>query len=196
MDTRLLAQYEQLEQGNLLMKKLPYLKLVIFDVDGVLTDGGLLYGAHGEELKRFNVKDGVALKLLPQWGVEVAVITAKDSAPLRKRMTDLGVKHVYYGCHDKAAAFAELMATLALEPEQVAYVGDDVIDLQVMPKIGISMCPNDAHTLLLRHCDITLKRAGGQGVAREVADLVLATRMSLEAAYELAQRPEFEKKDN
>ena len=195
MDTRFLGQYEALEQGNLLMKKLPYLKLIIFDVDGVLTDGGLYYDGDGEMLKRFNVKDGVALKLLPKWGVEVAVITAKDSAPLRKRMADLSVSHCYYGCHDKAAAFDELMQTLALEPEQVAYIGDDVIDLQVMPKVGISMCPRDAHTLLLRHCDITLKCGAGQGVAREVADLVLATRMDLESAYELAKRPAFEQKE-
>lgn len=195
MDTLFLSEYPQLVQGSLLMKKLPFLKLVIFDVDGVLTDGGLYYGGEGEAIKRFNVKDGVALKLLPKWGVNIAVITAKDSAPLRKRMSDLGVKHVYYGCHDKAAAFDELMSQLKLEPEQVAYVGDDVIDLQVMPKVGVSVCPSDAHTLLLRHCDITLKRSAGQGVAREVADLVLSTRMKLEVAYELASRPEFEKKD-
>ncbi|WP_067216319.1 KdsC family phosphatase [Marinomonas gallaica] len=194
MDTQFLAQYAELEQGNVLMKKLPFLKLAIFDVDGVLTDGGLYFDGNGEMIKRFNVKDGVALKLLPQWGVDVAVITAKDSAPLRKRMSDLGIKHVYYGCHDKAAAFDDLMKTLKLEPEQVAYVGDDVIDLQVMPKIGVSLCPNDAHILLQRHCDICLRKAGGQGVAREVADLILATRMELEAAYELAKRPEFEKK--
>ena len=79
--------------------------------------------------------------------------------------------------------------------ESLAYIGDDVIDLQVMPKVGISMCPSDAHTLLLRHCDITLKRGAGQGVAREVSDLVLASRMDLESAYELAQRPEFEKRN-
>lgn len=194
MDIQLLAQYTELEQGNLLMKKLPFLKLAIFDVDGVLTDGGLYFDSHGEMIKRFNVKDGVALKLLPQWGVDVAVITAKDSAPLRKRMSDLGVKHVYYGCHNKAAAFDDLMKTLTLEPEQVAYVGDDVIDLQVMPKIGVSLCPSDAHVLLQRYCDITLFKAGGQGVAREVADLILATRMDLETAYELAKQPEFEKK--
>lgn len=194
MDTQFLAQYAELEHGNVLMKKLPFLKLAIFDVDGVLTDGGLYFDGNGEMIKRFNVKDGVALKLLPQWGVDVAVITAKDSAPLRKRMSDLGIKHVYYGCHDKAAAFDDLMKTLKLEPEQVAYVGDDVIDLQVMPKIGVSLCPNDAHILLQRHCDICLRKAGGQGVAREVADLILATRMELEAAYELAKRPEFEKK--
>ncbi|WP_417505490.1 KdsC family phosphatase [Marinomonas gallaica] len=194
MDTQFLAQYAELEPGNVLMKKLPFLKLAIFDVDGVLTDGGLYFDGNGEMIKRFNVKDGVALKLLPQWGVDVAVITAKDSAPLRKRMSDLCIKHVYYGCHDKAAAFDDLMETLKLEPEQVAYVGDDVIDLQVMPKIGVSLCPNDAHILLQRHCDICLRKAGGQGVAREVADLILATRMELEAAYELAKRPEFEKK--
>lgn len=194
MDTSFLATYSALQPGSLLMKKLPFVKLVIFDVDGVLTDGGLYYDGQGEMLKRFNVKDGVALKLLPKWGVEIAVITAKDSAPLHKRMSDLGVKHFYYGCHDKAAAFDDLMQKMDLEPEQVAYVGDDVIDLQVMPKIGISLCPSDAHVLLHRHCDIVLRSAAGQGVAREVADMILATRMDLESAYELAKRPEFEKK--
>lgn len=196
MDTLFLSDYSELVQGSLLMKKLPFLKLVVFDVDGVLTDGGLYYGAEGESIKRFNVKDGVALKLLPKWGIDVAVITAKDSAPLRKRMSDLGLKHVYYGCHDKAAAFDELMETLSLEPEQVAYIGDDVIDLQVMPKVGVSFCPADAHILLRRHCDVVLKHGAGQGVARELADLVLSTRMKLDVAYELASRPEFEKKDS
>lgn len=192
MDAEYLKHYQSLVNGHLLMKKLPFLKLVIFDVDGVLTDGGLLYTGEGETIKRFNVKDGVAMKLLPKWGIEVAVITAKDSAPVRKRVSELGIANAYFGCSNKGAAFDELMAKLDLEPEQVAYVGDDVIDLQVMPKVGISICPADAHVLLQRHCDIVLTRSGGQGVAREVADLVLATRMKLEAAYELAKRPEFE----
>lgn len=193
MDSLFLESYVRFKERSHLAAQLSQLKLVIFDVDGVLTDGGLYYDAQGEGFKRFNVKDGVALKLLPKWGVEVAVITAKDSLPLRKRMSDLGLKHVYYGCHNKAAAFDELMTSLSLSASQVAYVGDDVIDLQVMPKVGVSICPSDAHALLLRHCDLVLHKGAGQGVAREVSDLVLATRMPLEEAYELASRPEFEK---
>jgi 3-deoxy-D-manno-octulosonate 8-phosphate phosphatase (KDO 8-P phosphatase) len=175
-----------------LMQRLQALRLVVFDVDGVLTDGGLYYGAEGETLKRFNVKDGVALKLLPKWHINVAVITAKDSPALRRRMQDLDVAHFYPGCHNKAAAYAELLVQLNIAPQQSAYVGDDVIDLQVIPQVGVGFCPADAHVLLARYCHIRLSTAAGQGVAREVADLILATRMPLEEAYQLARQPEFE----
>lgn len=194
MDVNFLATYPSLHDAKGLIGKLQELKLVVFDVDGVLTDGGLWYAEEGEQVKRFNVKDGVAMKLLPKWGIEVAVITAKDSAPLRKRMSDLGVTHFYPGCHNKAEAFDEIAARLGVTAEQSAYVGDDVIDLQVMPKVGVAFCPSDAHVLVQRHSHFVLSKAAGQGVAREVADVILATRMSLESAYELAQKPEFEKK--
>jgi len=194
MDENFLAGYPSLQDAKSLVSMLQGLKLVIFDVDGVLTDGGLWYADAGEQVKRFNVKDGVAMKLLPKWGIYVAVITAKDSAPLRKRMSDLGVTHFYPGCHNKAEAFDEIASALGVAPEQAAYVGDDVIDLQVMPKVGVAFCPADAHVLVQRHSHFVLAKAAGQGVAREVADVILATRMSLESAYEWAQQPEFEKK--
>lgn len=193
MDSLFLSSYQALADSPDLMAKLQALKLVIFDVDGVLTDGRLLYTEQGETIKCFNVKDGVAMKLLPKWGIRVAVITAKDSVPLRQRMKELNVEHFYPGCHNKAEAFAELIADLGVHPEEAAYVGDDVIDLQVMPKVGVAMCPSDAHILVQRHCPIILSKAAGEGVAREVADIVLAARMPLEEAYELAQKPEFEK---
>ncbi|MBJ7536894.1 KdsC family phosphatase [Marinomonas transparens] len=192
MDTMFLSSYPDLGDP-VLITKLQSLKLVVFDVDGVLTDGGLFYGDQGEAMKRFNVKDGVAMKLLPKWGIQVAVITAKDSVPLRQRMSDLNVEHFYPGCHNKAAAFDELVARLSVESEEAAYIGDDVIDLQVMPKVGVAMCPADAHVLVQRYCPLVLNKAAGEGVAREVADIILSTRMSLEAAYEFAQKPEFEK---
>jgi len=193
MDAAFLASYSLMAEQPELLQQLQSLKLVVFDVDGVLTDGGLLYTEQGETIKRFNVKDGVAMKLLPKWGVTVAVITAKDSPALRQRMTDLNVEHFYPGCHNKAEAFVDLTARLQVSASQVAYVGDDVIDLQVMPSVGLAMCPADAHTLLLRHCPLILSKSAGQGVAREVADLILASRMSLEEAYELAKQPEFER---
>jgi 3-deoxy-D-manno-octulosonate 8-phosphate phosphatase (KDO 8-P phosphatase) len=108
-------------------------------------------------------------------------------------MKELKIEHFFPGCHNKAEAFDELVVRLGINPDKAAYVGDDVIDLQVMPKVGVAMCPSDAHVLVQRHCSVVLKKAGGEGVAREVADIVLATRMSLEEAYELAQKPEFEK---
>ncbi len=196
MDHAFLSAYsfaQTQNEQNHLIEALNSLELVVFDVDGVLTDGGLLYGENGELLKRFNVKDGVALKLLPKWGVDVAIITAKDSPPLRKRMQDLGIKHFYPGCHNKADAFNELIERLNIDKKHTAYVGDDVIDLQVMPSVGVSFCPADAHVLLTRFCAISLFAGGGQGVAREVADIILASRMSLESAYGVAMKPEFEK---
>jgi len=193
MDSVFLSSYPVLLNDKSLMSKLQSLKLVVFDVDGVLTDGRLLYTEQGESIKCFNVKDGVAMKLLPKWGVKIAVITAKDSAPLRLRMKDLNVEHFYPGCHNKAEAFDDLVSRLGIKPNEAAYVGDDVIDLQVMPKVGVALCPADAHILVQRHCPIVLNKSAGQGVAREVADMVLASRMSLEVAYELAQKPEFEK---
>lgn len=193
MDLSFLSSYSVLSDNEVLLAKLSATKLVVFDVDGVLTDGRLLYAADGEGIKSFNVKDGVAMKLLPKWGVKVAVITAKDSLPLRKRMQDLNVEHFYPGCHNKAEAFAAVISKMEILPEEAAYVGDDVIDLQVMPHVGLSFCPEDAHVLVKRHCSFVLGKGAGQGVAREVADLLLASRMPLEEAYELAQKPEFEK---
>lgn len=193
MDLLLLEKYGlSTENASTLLQKLQAIELVIFDVDGVLTDGRLFYSEQGEALKCFNVKDGVALKLLPKLGVEIAIITAKDSPPLRRRMSDLGVTHFYPGCHDKKVAFNEIIETLSLDKSKVAYVGDDVIDLQVMSMVGLSLCPNDAHLLVKRHCQQTLLTAGGYGVAREVCDLLLASRMPLEETYELAAKPEFE----
>ncbi len=193
MDSIFLSSYPALLEDLALIATLQSLKLVVFDVDGVLTDGRLLYTEEGETIKRFNVKDGVAMKLLPKWGIQVAVITAKDSAPLRQRMKELKIEHFFPGCHNKAEAFDELVVRLGINPDKAVYVGDDVIDLQVMPKVGVAMCPFDAHVLVQRHCSVVLNKAGGEGVAREVADIVLATRMPLEEAYELAQKPEFEK---
>lgn len=194
MDSDFLSSYaaENDELDKALVNKLKSLELVVFDVDGVLTDGGLLYGEQGEQLKRFNVKDGVALKLLPKWGVEVAVITAKDSPALRKRMSDLAVKHFYPGCHNKKDAFMDLLARLTIDAENTAYIGDDVIDLQVMPHVALAMCPADAHILVKRHSHQTLMAKAGEGVAREVCDLIMAARMPLETAYAVAQKPAFE----
>jgi 3-deoxy-D-manno-octulosonate 8-phosphate phosphatase (KDO 8-P phosphatase) len=198
IDNDFLSSYQEngVQFPENVLKKLQDLELVVFDVDGVLTDGGLLYGEQGETLKRFNVKDGVALKLLPKWGVEVAIITAKDSAPLRKRMTDLSVKHFYPGCHNKKEAFLDLLKRLNITAGKAAYIGDDVIDLQVMPLVSLALCPNDAHVLVKRYCDMTLQCQAGEGVAREVCDLLLSSRMPLENAYEIAQKPAFESKSN
>lgn len=174
-------------------EKCRQIALVVFDVDGVLTDGTLTYGAEGEQVKHFNVKDGVGLKLLGYFGVECAVISAKDSAPLRQRMKDLKIQHFYPGSKDKWPVLEQLLAQLNIRAEQCCYVGDDVIDLKVMSKVGLSIAPKDAFWMVKEQADIITEACGGRGVAREVADLLLAARMPLEQAYIKAMLPEFEK---
>ena len=182
-----------MELAQAIIEKARDIKLVVFDVDGVLTDGTLTYGANGEEVKHFNVKDGVGIKLLNVYEIQTAVISAKDSAPLRRRINDLGIPHFYPACSDKWEKLSALMTELWIEPNEVCYVGDDVIDLKVMKRIGLSITPADGFWLVKEHSDLVAQAAGGKGVAREVADIILSSRMSLEDAYIKAMLPEFEK---
>jgi 3-deoxy-D-manno-octulosonate 8-phosphate phosphatase (KDO 8-P phosphatase) len=181
--------------ANKIKQKAQGISLMVFDVDGVLTDGTLVYGENGEEIKRFNVKDGVGLKLLQTYGIEVAIISAKDSKPLSKRISDLGIKYSYTGCKDKLAALSELMLTLDLTYDEVGYCGDDVIDLKVMQKVGLSIAPGDAYFMVKDYAHLVTQQPGGKGVAREVADVLLASRMNLKDAYVKAMLPEFEERD-
>lgn len=167
-------------------------KLVVFDVDGVLTDGTLTYSADGEQVKHFNVKDGVGIKLLREYDILPAIISAKSSAPLTRRASDLGISHFYPGCHDKWQQLSQLLDELWLSADQVCYVGDDVIDLKVMKKVGLSIAPADGYWLVREHADLITDSLGGRGVAREVADVLLGSRMPLAEAYIKAMLPEFE----
>ncbi len=170
------------------------IKLLVLDVDGVLTDGTLVYSDQGEQVKHFNVKDGVGIKLLQYFDVSVAIISAKDSAPLKKRIDDLGIQHTYTACKDKLKALQELTDKLDIEFDQVAYCGDDVIDLKVMRKVGLSIAPADAYSMVRKYAHVVTQASGGKGVAREACDLILASRMDLEQAYIKAMLPEFEDK--
>ncbi len=177
-----------------LKQKAKKIKLLVLDVDGVLTDGTLVYSQDGEQVKHFNVKDGVGIKLLQAFDVAVAIISAKDSLPLKRRIADLSIKHAYTGCKDKLLALQELTANLGIEFDEVAYCGDDVIDLKVMQKVGLSLAPSDAYSMVQEYAHVVTKASGGRGVAREVADLILASRMDLKQAYIKAMLPEFEDK--
>lgn len=168
---------------TLVENKAKKIKLLILDVDGVLTDGFLNYGSEGELFKQFNVKDGVGIKLLQQQNIDVAVITAKDSQPLRRRMNDLSIDYFYPACANKITAFSELLSLLLLDKEQVAYIGDDVIDLQVMEQVGLSIAVRDAHEFVKKSADYISFAKGGQGVAREIADLILNAQFNLEELY-------------
>jgi len=167
---------------NAIKEKARNIKLVVFDVDGVLTDGTLSYSEHGEEVKHFNVKDGVGIKLLGCYDIVTAVISAKDSKPLHKRIQDLGIPHFFPGTKDKWAVLSALMDELWIEAGEVCYVGDDVIDLKVMKKVGLSISPADGFWMVKDHADLITDAEGGNGVARETADIILSSRMHSEEA--------------
>tara|TARA_R110000868_G_scaffold22452_5_gene92276 strand:- start:9732 stop:10298 length:567 start_codon:yes stop_codon:yes gene_type:complete len=175
-----------------LQQRAARVKLVVFDVDGVLTNGTLTYSADGELVKHFNVKDGVGIKLLDSFGIATAIISAKSSDALARRARDLGIRHFYPGSKDKWPCLEAVMQPLGITPDEVCYVGDDVIDLKVMTRVGFAVAPADAFWMVQERAEYVTQAAGGCGVAREVADLVLGSRMPLEDAYIKAMLPEFE----
>jgi 3-deoxy-D-manno-octulosonate 8-phosphate phosphatase (KDO 8-P phosphatase) len=160
-------------------------RLVLFDVDGVLTDGSLLFNNDGEFLKSFNVRDGVAIGLLRRYGIASGILSGRSSPPLTRRATELGFDVVVTGRSDKLSAYEAIKQERGLRDEQIVYVGDDVIDLPVMLRAGLAFAPLDAHVLALRHADHVTRARGGRGVAREVAESVLlADGMTLDEIYQ------------
>jgi len=157
-------------------------RLMIFDVDGVLTDGGLFYGEDGEALKRFNALDGHGIKMMQQFGVAAAIITARQSAFVARRARDLGITHVFQGIHDKRQAFEQLLAHTGLQAQQCGYLGDDVIDLPVLTRVGFKACVANGHREVKARCDFVTTATGGNGAVREVCDLLLAAQGNYEAA--------------
>ncbi|WP_044618008.1 KdsC family phosphatase [Gynuella sunshinyii] len=170
------------------------IKLVVFDVDGVLTDGSLYYSENGECIKRFNVKDGVGLKLLQDKGIAVAIVSAKESEPLSRRISDLGIKHFYPGSKDKLATVHGIAQQLNISMHQVAMVGDDMVDLNVMRVCGLSIAPADAYVRVKSQVDWITEAKGGEGVAREVADRILSLYYDLDEIYQLTTTEYFERK--
>jgi 3-deoxy-D-manno-octulosonate 8-phosphate phosphatase (KDO 8-P phosphatase) len=151
-------------------------RLVIFDVDGVLTDGGLYFTESGETIKRFDVHDGQGFKLLQRAGIEIAVITGRDSAPLRTRLNALGVKHAVFGTEDKLPAAEKLLTQLNLTWSQTAAMGDDWPDLPLLARAQLACAPANAHAenrALAHH--VTTAR-GGHGAVRELCDIVLTAQ--------------------
>jgi 3-deoxy-D-manno-octulosonate 8-phosphate phosphatase (KDO 8-P phosphatase) len=163
------------------LDKIKQLKLLILDVDGVLTDGRLFFDEHGKEYKCFHARDGHGIKLLQQSGVEVAVISGRKSQSVAIRMQSLGVEHVYQGHENKRAAFAELLQNLNLRPEQVAHVGDDVLDLPIMLQAGFAVAVFDAHFAVKQRADWCTQSPGGLGAVREVCDLIMQVQGTFDA---------------
>lgn len=149
------------------------MKAALFDVDGVLTDGRIYIGEHGETVKAFATLDGHGLKLLRQGGIEPIVITGRDSPAVRRRVTDLGLQHALYGVHDKLAAATPLLASLGFDWPDVAAIGDDWPDLPLLARAGFGCAPANAHAEVKAVANYVTVAAGGHGAAREFCDLLL-----------------------
>lgn len=149
------------------------IKLLLLDVDGVMTDGRIIYHGDAGETKAFDVKDGHGLKLLQRAGIQVGIITGRQSAVVTRRAAELGIELVYQGVKDKTLPFTEILEKLALKPVEVAYVGDDVVDLPVMRQVGFAATVADAVDDVKPFADMVTKRRGGRGAVREVCDFLL-----------------------
>jgi len=156
--------------------KASQIKLVAFDVDGVLTSGEIIYTDKGEELKIFNVKDGHGMFSLSKKGFITAIITARASSIIEKRAKDLNITHVYQGAKNKIIAMQELMNIYKLDYSQVAYIGDDMPDICILEKAGLAFCPNDAMDEVKKICHYVLSKPGGKGAVREMTDFILSAK--------------------
>jgi len=165
-------------------EKAKNIKLLILDVDGVLTDAKLFFDEQGKEYKAFNARDGLGIKLLQKAGIQVAVISGRASKPVALRMEMLGISLVYLGQSDKGAAFKEIIAKVGCTPEQAAHVGDDLIDLPVLMQVGLAIAVQDASEYILPYVDWQTHLAGGQGAVREVCDFILQAQGKMDGLVE------------
>jgi len=168
-----------LEPGKLLRLQRE-IRLLILDVDGVLTDGSLFLGDAGEQYKAFHSRDGHGIRMAQQGGLEVAILTGRDSQVVVHRMRDLGVRHLLQGRRDKGEALDELLNRTGFAPGQSAFVGDDVVDLPAMRRVALGIAVADAHPLVLQHADWHTQATGGRGAVREICETLLAAQGRLE----------------
>jgi len=149
------------------------IKLVMTDIDGVWTDGGMYYGAQGECMKRFNTRDGAAVARLREIGIETVIVTREDSDIVRARARKLEIEHCHCGVTGKGAVLSDVCGQFQVRPDEIAYIGDDVYDLPLLERVGMSACPADAVEEVRRMVDYVCERKGGEGAFRELADLII-----------------------
>jgi 3-deoxy-D-manno-octulosonate 8-phosphate phosphatase (KDO 8-P phosphatase) len=160
--------------------KLKPIKLLLLDVDGVLTSGHIIYSGSDIETKMFNVKDGLGIRLLQKAGIEVGIITGRTSVALLTRCNDLGITMIYDGIKAKGDIFDNILSQTHLQAHEVAFVGDDLPDISLMKKTGVSIAVGDAHDAVKKYADITTSRKGGEGAVREVCEMILDAKNLLE----------------
>lgn len=169
------------EQAIALIKNLD-IRCVVFDIDGVMTDGSIIVDSDGRELfKTFNVKDGLGVQMLAKAGFELGVITGRTSTIVTNRAYTLGIHHVYQGQLEKTVAFKDLIEKLGITEKQVAYIGDDLPDIPLLRCVGFSACPADAHKSAAAVASWHSQFSGGQGAVRELADLLLEAKEKMNA---------------
>ena len=152
------------------------IRMLVLDVDGVLTDGKLYFDHAGNEMKAFNTRDGMGMKALQRVGIEVAVITGRKSEAVTHRMSQLGIEHVYQGREDKLDAFLNLLEITGLDAQQVCFAGDDWIDLPVLMRVGLAVSVADAEDHVKQQAHWITRRNGGQGAVREICNLILTAQ--------------------
>lgn len=160
-------------QRKLALEKARDIQLLLLDVDGVLTDGSLLYSGNGEESKAFNTQDGFGLRLLREAGVEVGVITARKSEVVARRATELKMRHIYQAVGNKNEAFKEVMRVTGLKPYQIAYMGDDWLDLVLLQQVGLALVPANGAREVKDIAHFITERSGGAGAVRDACDLII-----------------------
>ncbi len=169
---------------NDILEQARRIELVIFDVDGVLTDGSLFMGDQGEEYKSFYSRDGHGMVMLMESGVKIAIITGRTSNVVRIRMESLGIEYLFQGHRDKLRPYEELKRELGAADERIAYVGDDVVDLPVMRRVGLAISVQDAHPLVKQHAHWQTPHCGGRGAARDVCEMIMEAQGSLQGMME------------
>lgn len=187
-------------EGNRLKKGRPpdvveaakKIKLLVLDVDGVLTDGRITYTSAGDEIKSFNVRDGHAIKMAIRAGLDVAIITGRESNIVRRRADELGIRLVYQGAIDKMQALKEIVTEAGFEPGQIAYMGDDVVDIPVLQSVGFACAPADAAGEVLARSPYVTDAGGGKGAVRELILFILEARGLLDGVMSryLSREPE------
>ena len=178
-----MQKLQQHRPSQEVLAKARTVKLLICDVDGVMTDGGLFFGDNGLEYKAFHSRDGLGIKMLQRSGIPLAVITARTSDVVKHRMKNLNIDLVFQGQQNKVQAFEALCQTQNLTAEQIAYVGDDLVDMPVMKRVGLSIAVADAHDLVRQHAHWITRHGGGHGAVRDVCELLMEAQGTLEEQF-------------